>query len=374
MSEPTRRKVLLVIDNLTSGGAQNQLSLLAKGLYHLGYQVEVFMYYEDLFYGWRLEDIGIKMHIHPKREKLGISVIWALKRLYEKEKYDRVISFLTTPNFYVTLAKRLSKYRPHITISYRSMTKFDQLGKMRLKLLEWVNKTADHIVANSVHERRRWQERYPFSAHKWSTIYNGVLPYNLAEKDPGMEIGPMDLLVVASVGPLKNGLVVIEALAQLKAQGIECHVTWIGQRMPKIAERKAYAEQMDTLIKQRGLEDNWTWRPPTHNIYSYYKNCSALLLASTTEGLPNVVCEAMYHGAICIVSEVLDHPLIIKNGYSGYLFDPERPESLAARIMELRSLSEDERNQMGAHAKSFAQQNFDVDTMVASYRQLIDAV
>ena len=57
-----KRKILCLIDCLSSGGAQRQLVGLAKLLAERGYEVEVLTYHDLPFYKSILEQYGIRNH------------------------------------------------------------------------------------------------------------------------------------------------------------------------------------------------------------------------------------------------------------------------------------------------------------------------
>ncbi len=329
---------MLVIDSLGSGGAQNQLTLLALALKSRGHNVVVFLYYDKPFFKPRLEQGNITCVLSKKTNKIGLGVVQNLVGLVNKNKFDGIISFLDTPNFYSCLALVFSKHKPKLIISYRSKTDFTNMSWFTKKRKEWVNNRADHIVTNSHHERKRWQQSYPNQAEKWKTIYNVVdtkkfKPNTFSKRSESF-------LVVGSVGPAKNGLLLIEALNELKKREIIVYITWVGQKAKDIKERRDYIELMESKISEYGLSNQWAWQEPTHTIQKEYSSYKALILASLTEGLPNVVCEALCSGLPCIISNVLDHPNLIKNNESGFLFDPMSSRELCEAIISIISLPE----------------------------------
>ena len=86
-----------------------------------------------------------------KKNKLGFDVIWTLSRLIRREKYSGIISYLDTPNFYATIAKKLSGLNVQHIKSERSKTYFDK-KLFILKIKKITNRFANVIVCNSHHE------------------------------------------------------------------------------------------------------------------------------------------------------------------------------------------------------------------------------
>jgi glycosyltransferase involved in cell wall biosynthesis len=366
--DSSSKKILLLIDNLGSGGAQNQLTLLAVGLKEKGYDVSVFTYFPQDFFLKRLSENKIKHIYCPKKDKVGLGIVRALSKLIEKEQFDTLISFLDTPNFYAALAKKFSKHKPKLIISYRSKTDFSKLSWAALKIKEWTNCRADSIVANSNHERLRWQEKMPALAAKFSTIFNAV-------EDDFFVREPITtnhkLLVIGSVSADKNGLLVIEALRLLKEKGENIVLTWVGEKVYHIAERHAYLIAMEQKIAAYELTNQWEWKQPTKQVKNEYQTHKALILASKTEGLPNVVCEAQACGLPCIVSDVLDHPLLISEEKNGYLFPPDDANALANAIVKLYQLNSESYAMMCENSKQFALQTFKRATFSEKYETLL---
>lgn len=343
------------------------MTLLARGLSSRGYHVEVFTYHPQDFFRKRLEDAQINVYYTRKQGKLGVNVVKTLTSIIKVHDFSTVISFLETPNLYAALSKILSGNNVKLILSYRSKTTFETLSLTRLYLQRCVNNVADTIVANSYHEKERWVAKYPSQATKWHTIYNTVVMVD----GKMLTSNRHNYLVVGSIGPDKNGLAIIEAVYILKSKGIDVNITWIGQKVFEIAERKAYINAMIESIKSYKLEENWTWKDPTHELSTEYENHKALILASKIEGLPNVVCEAMSLGTPCIVSNVLDHPVLVEDGVRGFLFEPDDAQSLANALVKCESLSEHEYADMNAACFSYSRKMFGLDTFINKYSALI---
>jgi len=363
------KNILLVIDSLGSGGAQNQLTLLAVGLKSRGYNVAVFTYFDLEFFKYRLVDANIPIVYVPKKGKVGWNVIKKLAKVIDGREIDSIISYMHTPNIYATIAKSLAKLNPQLIISYRSHTVFEQLSRTTLAMRKYVNRKADHIVSNSHHERKKWISAYPKLKTKFFTIYNCVDDRKYSAKEHIKRSNTF--LVVGSVGPAKNGLIVLEALNILKNRGIQANVKWIGKKVFSIPARREYLDRMNALIHKYDLSNQWEWCDPTQNLIEEYISHKALVLASTVEGLPNVVCEALSCATPCIVSDVLDHPLIIEDGRNGFLFDPTKENSLADAMNAMLKISDSNYTRMKSESLKKANDLFKTESMIGKYLNII---
>ena len=359
----------MLIDNLSPGGAQNQLCSLAIGLSKRKYQVCVATYNEGDFFVNRLKQNNIKILKLKKRSKIGISVPLRLVRYIKINNIRCLISFLTTPNFYGAICKYLSGEKLKLIISYRSKTDFNLTSTFLLKVQEWSNSQANYIVSNSFHEKKTWLTKNQALETKWRVVYNSV---DLDRFKPDKTIKrTKSFLVVGSIGPWKNGLTIISAFAHLKNKGYTPHIKWIAKRKNLLPHREKYLQEMNTLLIENDLTSQWSWQEPTSDINVEYSKCLSLILASKTEGLPNVVCEALACGTPCIVSDVLDHPKLITDKHNGLLFDPDNIESLASVIHEMEEMDSEKYEEMSQSAFLKGYQLFNKDKYIDQFINLI---
>ena len=362
-------KLLFVIDNLGSGGAQNQLSIIAAALQKRGHEVKVFTYYPQNFFKQRLSDAGVAILHILKKDKLGWNVVTGLKKIIQNDSPDVIISFLDTPNFYASLANALSGKQLKSIVSYRSKSDFNTMSFLSRKIKEWVNKKANLILCNSKHEAFRWTQQYPKLARKTQTFYNIVDLEKFSPQDS--KHADNTILCIGSPSIHKNGLCVIEALKLIIDKKIDLQINWVGQKVYSIADRKAYILEMEKRLADYQLENNWTWSEPISAVEQLYKKPCALVLASKTEGLPNVVCEALASGLPVIASDVLDHPLLLDGQKNGFLFNPDQPEDLALKIQTMLNLPTAKHQEFSRNARAYALKTFNEDFLIKKFSKFI---
>ncbi len=363
-------KILLVIDNLCSGGAQNQLTLLAIELKKKGYDVLVFTYYPQDFFMSRLEIHEIRIINEIKKNKIGLNVIRKLVKTIKSERIDIILSFLDTPNFYNVLSSKISRRKVKTIISYRSMTDFQKLNWISLRIKRWTNRHAGMLISNSHHERERWCTKFPKLKSKFRTIYNFV---DLEKFSPDIknENKKLRFLVVGTVCSYKNGDAIIDGFGYFKSlyPAINFEVVWIGRKFLINSDKMDYFDRLNEKIDQKNLRANWIWKEPHLKIHEEYHNSDCLVLASKVEGLPNVACEGMSTGLPILISNVLDHHLLIEDGYEGFLFQVDDKKGLFKKIEKFFSLSIAERNQMGVNARKKAIQLFSKEKFVSQFQE-----
>ncbi|MCL9781539.1 hypothetical protein M9194_08875 [Vibrio sp. S4M6] len=98
-------KILLVIDALSSGGAQRLFAHLACEFVKAGHSTDVFVYDNNRFYDDNFTNAGARI-IRSDRKGSGFSfsVLLSLIKVY-KEGYDHVFAALHAQSFYAAIAK-----------------------------------------------------------------------------------------------------------------------------------------------------------------------------------------------------------------------------------------------------------------------------
>jgi glycosyltransferase involved in cell wall biosynthesis len=365
-------RVLCVIDNLNSGGAQRQLVTLATGLHRRGHGVEFFVYYPQDFFAPTLLHSNIPIHRHYKRSRFSTDVFAALLKVLKSHPCDVMVSFLKTPNFYAEIAGLLAGTSGSKLVVSERNGEFSGSCHIPTRALQQFHRFADHITVNSHHQRRILEDKYRWIRSKTSTIYNGVdLDVFRPDTAPKSSDGPCRFLALANVVERKNGLRLIQALDIAKKKyHITPFVHWIGEHQMHLAGSKNTSLRWQAEVERLNLQNQWRWFQPRNDVPELMRSYDALIHPSYLEGLPNAVCEAMASGLPVLVSDTLDHPLMVQDGISGFLFDPFSAEAMADAMFRFSSLAPAARRQMGLAARSYAERELAVDTYVDRYEQL----
>ncbi len=363
-------KFLFVIDNLSTGGAQRQLVNLAIGLKKRNYVVEVFCYSAGDLLAQPLYKMDIPIHWYIKSGRFSPGVVVFLRKLIEKGQYNLLLSFLTTPNFYSILAGKFFRaQRLPVLVSERSSDYPGWVSRTE-RIVRQLYRFADHVIVNSNHQRLNLASRFPSFYRRITTIYNGydLNLFTPSQNEPDNH--PLKILVIASVSPYKNGLCLIEALRILKDKyALFPHVDWIGQRVMS-GNRLIALQEMGRTLQLYGLENQWRWLDQRSDIVDQLYQHDVLVHPSFVEGLPNVVCEALACGRPVIVSNILDHPRLVQDGKSGYLFDWQDPADLAEKIRLFGELSRDEKANLGRNGRRFAESHLSMERYIDEFEKL----
>lgn len=365
-----RLKLLFVIDNLSTGGAQRQMVTLAIGLQGRGHHVELFCYATGDLLGEPLRQAGITVHRHIKRSRFSVDVLGALAQVLYRGHYQAVLAFMSTPACYALVsATALTLPRVPVIASERFCDLPGGVSGIE-RMVRQLYRVAAHVTTNSAHQRENLQRLYPWLTPRLSTIYNGLDLNRFTPPSQEPDNPTLRILTIASVSRYKNGLCLVEALACLRDRhGVDADVSWIGERSTS-GDRKTYLDEMQARIEALGLGPRWHWLDQRKDIVEQLHAHDVVVHPSYGEGMPNVVCEALACGRPILLSDTLDHGRIVQDGQSGYLFDCHDPTDLAAKLARVAGMTRQARAEMGRQGRAFAQAELSTERLTNQYEQL----
>lgn len=354
------KKVLLITENLGSGGAERQLTGLAVLLKGRGYDTKVITYCHNQFFEPYLEANHVEYELVPKLKNKFSRPLLLVGQI-KKEKPDVVISFLPGINIACCLAKLFTKFK--LVVSERNN---NVAITLKDKVQFNIYRIADFIVPNSHSQGEFIKNNFSFLSQKVIPIVNFVDVSDFELKKTWDNKDDIRIVTVARYSEQKNCLRYLRAIRKIKDAGINVHFDWFGGH-------KAYQDYYDKInnsIKELKIDDFICLHDATDKVVEVYHSADIFCLPSLYEGYPNVVCEAMSCGLPVVCSNVYENPRIVEEGVNGFLFNPENIDDMAAALMKMISLTNDERQQMGLNNRKRVEKNNSMEVFVGKYESL----
>lgn len=356
------KKVVCLIEDLNSGGAERQLTGLAILLKQSGYDVEVWTYYPGDFYLHDLIDAGVKYrYIASAQNKFRR--IPALRKELSKFNPDTVIAYLDTACIVACIIKLLGG-KFNLIVSERNTT---QKLSFKERLKFFCYRFADHIVPNSYSQTGFVGSHYPNLTKKLTCITNFIDTDRFSPSNDKIDSKSVRILTAARIMPQKNIKNYIRAVRQVIERGYNVHVDWYGQRF----DGDYYGECVK-IIAECGLQNIFRFHEPKKDIIRQYRSSDLFCLPSYYEGFPNVVCEAMSCGLPVVCSNVCDNPRLVIPGVNGYLFTPDSVEDMADALSEFLSLDMNTRSKFSTASRDMAMTMFSKTSFITKYKNIID--
>lgn len=355
------KKIVCLIEDLSSGGAERQLVYLASELKRKGYNVQVWTYYPDSFYLPLLKDSGVEYRYFPEAEDKKKRV-FKLKKELKLYKPDTVIAYLDTACIIACAIKAMgSNFK--LIVSERNTTQY--LSKKE-KLKFFMYRFADCIVPNSKTQSDFIISTFPKLKNKVTTITNYVDTQKFIPRQSEVSHEGIRLMVAGRIMPQKNPISLMQAIKKLQDDGVMVDVTWYGNSYDE-----TFTNECKSFVNQFGINEIFRFMPSAENIASIYPQYDAFCLPSIYEGFSNVLCEAMCCGLPILCSNVADNPYIAHENENAFFFDPYDVTSIVNSIKKYVSLSAEARHNMGKQSRFYALSQFSSENFVSQYESLI---
>jgi glycosyltransferase involved in cell wall biosynthesis len=191
------------------------------------------------------------------------------------------------------------------------------------------------------------------AADRLHVMRNGVDLDRFAVLDSGVmrsQLGIQGAPVVLSVGNLqehKGQRLVVQAFALLRQQQPGASLLIVGDGPDR--------STLERQIAAAGLKDAVTLvgAVPNTELAQWYSASDVLVLASSREGWPNVLLEAMACGTPVVASRVGGVPEIVQNAMAGRVVAERTPEAFAAALQDLLA-ARNERSRVRQYAEGFS--------------------
>lgn len=373
-SEKSKKKVIILIDNLGSGGAQKQVFLLSKYFLreYIRFKIITYHQYTKDFYSKELSEMGVKVEQYnfPSYFKR----FWFIRSLINRNDPDIILSLLYGANILACLIKLSSSRKFLLAVSDRSGLTDDVSLKDRVRYQFY--RVADKIVANSTDTAKKIKERAPFLKQKvvviWNILDNAALtfnPSNLLKKNTSC----FKIVIGASYQRIKNphkfllGLAV--AIRKYDIPENTIRVNWFGNKL--LPDNEPYISELNNILNEYHLKNIVYLNDATKNIQERILEADYCALPSFFEGCPNFIVESMYRSRPVIISDVCSNRDIVDEGLGGFFFDPHDEDSIADAIYLAFTTSKHERKQMGDYNHRKALEMFSPDNKVTEYLEVL---
>lgn len=256
-----------------------------------------------------------------------------IRSILEKERFDIVVLNTSLAAFHIRLC--LPKVnRPKVVNFVHGYLFSKDTGFIKRKMLlsaeKMLAKKTDSIIVMNEADLKLAQ-KHSLAMHKVYTCRGmgaSVKPEQVPADKLRRELGCEDKFVMAFVGELsarKNQEFLICALNSIK-EHIPNAVLWlIGDGLAK--------EYLTKLAQQVDASESVFLLGRRENACDYMRGCDLYVSASTIEGMPFNLIEAMGCGKTVLASAVKGHTDLIEDGKSGFLFRAGNERAFVEKVV-----------------------------------------
>lgn len=370
--------ILFLLRSLNVGGAERQLLLLASGLQQRGWSVKVAIFYAGGPLDEEARTMGIQIVDLKRKGRWDlVPFFFRLVDLVKKERPDILHSYLQVPNIWSALVKL---FLPATTVVWG----------IRASNIEWKNygwqwqvtdKTEsllatipDWIICNSTAGlRHHVQKGYP--KNRMSVVHNGIDTMRffpdreLGKKlraEWGVQANQKLIGMVGRIDPIKDYPNFLHAAALLVQECPEVRFVCVG------GGADIYVREYYELACSLDLQDVLLWTGEQTDMLHVYNAFDLFVLSSISEGISNVLGEAMACGIPCVATNVGDSDQLV--GAVGEIVPARDSEALKQGMLNLLERIEKNGSSLNVQVRQWIIQQFSVAKLVSSTLDVLDQV
>lgn len=360
-------RILLVIDTLGLGGAENVVVNLADELASRNHIVKIVYLSEPVLVKPRLNTIeliplGIKINYKSKAEV--VKGYLKLRNVVSKFKPDVIHSHLFRANL---LCRLLKLTLPTIkVICTEHSTKI--VNKKQLIAYRLTDRLS-HINTNVSNEAvKSYVEAGAVGRGNMVTVVNGVdttkFYFDQATRDKTRQkLNIKSRKLILAIGRLvtpKDYPNLLNAISILKNSRNDFTVNIVGDGELKV--------ELFTLVRNLGLEDTVHFLGARTDIKDLMQAADVYVMSSLWEGLPMVILEAMACERMVVATDCGGIKDVVDG--NGIIVPTMSSELLSQALNDALDMTEDERRNLGLKARQHVVDNYSLSYNVDSYLEL----
>ena len=323
-------RLLLVVDSLDVGGAEQHVVSLASALAQRGHHVTLACSAEGALAPLvRRAGIPVRsLDHHVVKRRLSPTFAWKLALLVRQGHFDLVHAHMYASAF-ASACATLGTATPLVLTEH---SEANWRSQRACRCARWFYQRAKHVIAVSKEIRRRLIEQDGVPFDRVSVIMNAVPPVpalptsRSLDLPAGLQNGPL-VGVATRLQPEKGVAYFLEAAAHVIQVSPHIDFLVIGDG-PLRHELQAYAKQL-------GIHKHVHFLGFRLDARALIGLLDILVIPSLSEGTPLVTLEAMAAGVPVVASAVGGIPEQIRHQYEGLLVQPGNSRALGEALLQL---------------------------------------
>lgn len=331
-----QRSVAFAVESLRIGGAERVVCNLAQAFDDRGWNVDVVVFRE---LGPLAAELPPSIEVVNLRSRRMLIAIPSLARWLRRERPDAVVANLTHVNLATLLAERIARVAPatviveHSQFSERIERLEGRKEALTARLAGRLYPTAAGVVAVSDGLADDVAAVTGMDRSLITTIYNPVDVDSVRERSrepvdlpDAVDDGSPVLVSVGRLGERKDVPTTLRAFRTV-LEDRDCWLVLCGDG----PERR----RLESLATELGIRERVHFTGWVDNPYPYMRRADVLVLSSKSEGLGNVLIEAMAVGCPVVSTDCESGPgEILEGGTWGPLVPVGDHEELTSAILE----------------------------------------
>lgn len=229
----------------------------------------------------------------------------------------------------------------------------------------------DHVFIESEAQLSRVFTDVQIERHrnKFATFHKGIdinhFDPNRFEESTSEEF---HVGTAALINPRKGLEDFIDAAALVLNERSDVRFTIAGE--PARENDLEYKAELERRIAEHGIENHLEFLGWVEDMPAYLHTLDVFVLPSLNEGIPGAIREALAMEVPVVATDVGGTSEVVRDGETGFLVEPENPDSIAEAIGDLLA-NLDTRVEMGTRGRKLIKSEFSIETYVANYESFL---
>lgn len=294
-----------------------------------------------------------------------LRAVWQIRRLIRTHQPDVVLCWMYHAMVLGLISGKLAGRRVPVVWTVRQAlddpAAFTRSTRAAVALSKVLSRFCQGILYNSTRAQTQ-HEKYGFAGDHSTVIPNGfILPPN-----PTARPGPARVLgVAARFHPQKDFETFFRAFSVARQSVPDLHARLAGDGVT------LENPEIRAMLADNDLpEDSVTLCGDLHDMSEFYASIDLLVLASRTEGFPNVIAEAMSHGRPVVTTHVGDSARVVDS--CGYVVPPRDPQALAEALVQASNWPPETYKSHSNAARDRIATHYSLDAIARAYDQALN--
>jgi len=362
-----KKRIVMVIDHLDFGGAQQQLTSLVKSLSKKQIHIHVIALSQiQTVYADQIRSSGATLSLIDHHGKFSLKTLWSIYKTLRKTRPHIIHTWLFTAGLYGRIAAWLARV-PTIICGIRSID--PDKSKSYILTDKFLRYLTDAFTINVNILRETLITREGIAPAKIHTIYNGVdlnsftpetVKENIREELKISDTVPL-VGIIGRLVPVKDHSTFLKAAAIVLEEFKDAIFLIVGNG--------SLLKTIITQTKQLGISSNVQFLESRHQIAAILNALDLVVVSSRSEACCNVILEGMAMAKPVIATSVGGNPELIVPNQTGLLVPPGDPESMARAVIQLLN-DPGQRKAFGKEGRNRILKQFSLEQMTSKSTKL----
>lgn len=357
--------IVLHIPALQSGGAERQLTYLAKGLADKMEEVHVVTFYSGgVFWDELSKDTRINLYSLDRKGKWDFYIVCKFVEYCKNNDIHLIQAFLAPSSVIASLS--VTVLNIPLLIGIRSSDMKFQLGGRIYKYAERIlgNALAKLYVCNS-NAGLKYNSSIGYKKSIMKFIANGLNGPVTELKLPFQRSETIRLCMIGRLWPVKGIPTMLHAFSLLseRVEHIELWVYGEGDA--------AYKQKLLDMCSELNIENSVFWKGWISSTWCALDEIDILVSSSYSEGMSNTLMEGLAAQRIVVSTDVGDARILLDSEYgrSGYLV-PHSNARLLSDVLDYAINNPEESLKYAERGRVQMEQQYSIEVMVDAYDKL----